>query len=320
MSLYGIDNSEVWYSFREQMEHEEGETDEMIGFFQEREVRTPCKSLLSRPSGFLSTFLPPLRKPKQKEVDIPTAHCSGTKSEKKDFAKLYKKALQSDLNSMFTLAFKYHTGADGVDVNTREAIRWYVECSSMGDHVAMNNLGVLHYSGHHGTIVPNMVEAVQCFEKAAATGETSAQFHLGLLYMSGKGVGQEDHSKAFSWFLKAAEQGCPEAMANVGAMLLQGIGVESDLEMAIAGTGSWYFDRHTQSGCDILQRSSRGKGRSDKGPQLNRYGDFDRARETSPQGSIGEVTTRWKHPYGTLRIIGKEYSFQLTGRSDCDWP
>lgn len=41
--------------------------------------------------------------------------------------------------------------------------------------------------------------------KQAKQGNTEAQFHLGMAYYNGDGI-EENHEKAFRWWMKAAKQ------------------------------------------------------------------------------------------------------------------
>ena len=58
----------------------------------------------------------------------------------------------------------------------------------------------------------------------AEQGHPQAQYYLGWIYDSGKGV-TEDDKVAFKWFLLAAEQGYPAAQNNLGVMYFKGEGV-----------------------------------------------------------------------------------------------
>lgn len=57
--------------------------------------------------------------------------------------------------------------------------------------------------------------ALQLFEKAALTGNASAQNNLAYMYQQGYGVSQ-DNTKAMEWYLKSAAQGNSGAQFNVG--------------------------------------------------------------------------------------------------------
>ena len=53
------------------------------------------------------------------------------------------------------------------------------------------------------------------FRESAEAGDARAQFNLGVLYLTGRGV-ERDAAKALEWHLKAAAQGLPEAEHGLG--------------------------------------------------------------------------------------------------------
>lgn len=65
----------------------------------------------------------------------------------------------------------------------------------------------------------------------AAQGHAEAQLQLGLRYVEGDGVIQND-KEAARWFAAAAKQGLPEAEYHYGLMLLKGRGVVQDYQAA----------------------------------------------------------------------------------------
>jgi TPR repeat protein len=90
--------------------------------------------------------------------------------------------------------------------------------------------------------VPAMIALARFYEKgqetahwwraAADTGNTDAQFAVGVLYAKGDGV-PERPDLAFEWFKKAAEKGHAAAQFNVGICLYQGThGISRDPERA----------------------------------------------------------------------------------------
>ena len=58
-------------------------------------------------------------------------------------------------------------------------------------------------------------------------GVRSAQFNLGVMYLNGRGVPQDD-AEAVKWHRLAAEQGYASAQFNLGVMYLNGRGVPQD--------------------------------------------------------------------------------------------
>src|SRR5262245_55982400 len=62
---------------------------------------------------------------------------------------------------------------------------------------------------------------VFALRKRASTGDSAAQFRLGEMYDSGRGVAQS-HAEAVRWLRAAATQGHVEAQAKLGEMYLSG--------------------------------------------------------------------------------------------------
>ncbi|CAN5225279.1 hypothetical protein BH10PSE19_BH10PSE19_14090 [soil metagenome] len=81
----------------------------------------------------------------------------------------------------------------------------------------------------------NFIEAVQCYEIAAAGGYAPAQNNLGACYQQGIGVPQ-DYIKAAELYRLAAVQGHPVAQYNLGCLHENGTGVKADKTEAV----KWY--------------------------------------------------------------------------------
>lgn len=69
----------------------------------------------------------------------------------------------------------------------------------------------------------------------AEVGDAQAEYNLGLMYDTGRGVPQ-DYAEAVRWYRLAAEQGHIEAQHQLGRMYHQGRGVPQDFPEAVA----WY--------------------------------------------------------------------------------
>ena len=69
------------------------------------------------------------------------------------------------------------------------------------------------------------------FSEAAAAGNAKAQFHLGMMYLRGRGT-PENLGEAQRWFRQAAKHGDPDAQVQLGTMYQCGYGVEIDLAQA----------------------------------------------------------------------------------------
>lgn len=77
----------------------------------------------------------------------------------------------------------------------------------------------------------NPSSSLQLLEPLAAQGYAVAQFNLGVLHDTGRGVWQ-DHKLAAQWYRKAAKQGHAAAQFNLGGLYYEGQGVPKDLVRA----------------------------------------------------------------------------------------
>ena len=75
-------------------------------------------------------------------------------------------------------------------------------------------------------------KALRLIRPLANDGNATAQFNLGLMYLTGQGV-RQDYSAAAIWFRKAAEQGYAHAQSNLGILYRDGRGVAQDYTEAV---------------------------------------------------------------------------------------
>ncbi len=73
--------------------------------------------------------------------------------------------------------------------------------------------------------------AYQLLRPLAEQGNAEAQYNLGVLYRTGRGV-TKDYSAAFTWFGKAAAQAHAQAQYNLGVLYLNGWGTAADPDQA----------------------------------------------------------------------------------------
>lgn len=92
--------------------------------------------------------------------------------------------------------------------------------------------------------VPDLQKTLQ----SAKQGNADAQFNLGLMYDSGRGV-RQDYTKAVQWYRKAAEQGNAKAQYNLGLMYANGKGARQNLVIAKEWFGK-ACDNGLQQSCD----------------------------------------------------------------------
>ena len=82
------------------------------------------------------------------------------------------------------------------------------QLAEQGDALAQYQLGNMYLSGKG--VEQKYFMAVHWLRKAAEQREAMAQYSLGMMYAQGKGVAQND-AEAIYWYRKAAEQDLNEA-------------------------------------------------------------------------------------------------------------
>ena len=83
--------------------------------------------------------------------------------------------------------------------------------------------------------LPNVSTAseLDALKEAAGQGDAAAQFNLGIMYDTGRGVPHYD-TEAVRWYRMAAEQGLARAQLNLGIMYFTGRGVPREDVQAYA--------------------------------------------------------------------------------------
>jgi TPR repeat protein len=82
----------------------------------------------------------------------------------------------------------------------------------------------------------NYAEAFTWYLKAAEQGHDKSQFYVAYFYHFGNGVAQNYH-EALRWYLKAADHNDDAALCNIGSMYHNGEGVEKNYDEA----KKWYI-------------------------------------------------------------------------------
>lgn len=85
-----------------------------------------------------------------------------------------------------------------------------------------------YYAGVEAMDAGDFDTAIRLFTESAEAGLEIAQYNLGVLYYSGRGVTQ-DYSQAFKWTQMAAEQGHANSQYNLGTLYYNGLGMRSEI-------------------------------------------------------------------------------------------
>jgi TPR repeat protein len=108
----------------------------------------------------------------------------------------------------------------------------YKDATGKGDALAERKLGLQYRLGIEGVEL-NYEKAMFYFKKAANQGEPLALYQIGSMYSRGEGV-ELNHAEAAKYFKKSADLGYPTAMAHLALLYQEGEGVEKDINKAIA--------------------------------------------------------------------------------------
>ena len=129
------------------------------------------------------------------------------------------------------------------------AFKLFLPLAEQGYVAAQYNLGIMYSSGKG--VKQNYAEAVKWYRKAAEQSDADAQAYLGVMYSNGEGVKQDD-VEAVKWYLKAAEQGNANAQFNLGISYYKGEGVKRNPSKA----KEWFrkaCENSYQKACDVLR-------------------------------------------------------------------
>lgn len=130
-----------------------------------------------------------------------------------------------DREAQYKLGFMYSFGR-GVDLNGKEAVRWYTKAADQGKVEALLRIGDMYRDGFGVQV--DYGEAFQWYQKGAELGNRDCQFYIAGMYFRGRGV-EQDYEKAFAWYLKAAEQGSAGAQMKLAEMCFYEEGTKGDL-------------------------------------------------------------------------------------------
>ena len=109
------------------------------------------------------------------------------------------------------------------------AFKEFKPFADAGDKNAQYNIGLMYKTGRG--VPQDYTEAEKWYTLAAEQGDADAQYSLGVLYRDGQGVPQ-DFKEAAKWWTLAAEQGYAKAQTNLGYIYDYGEGVLADFVIA----------------------------------------------------------------------------------------
>lgn len=157
------------------------------------------------------------------------------KNKQEEEAFLYIKAAaeRGHADAMAAMGGCYSLG-QFVEQSPQKAFEWWKKSAQAGSPVGMRCLAEAY---REGLGVTKSIElAMYWHNKAAETGSANYQLWLANSYHFGSGGFKKSDKDAAKWFLKAAEQGHPEAMMRYAQYKLNGWGVPQSNQEAL----KWY--------------------------------------------------------------------------------
>ncbi|MFQ5445165.1 MAG: tetratricopeptide repeat protein [Nitrospinales bacterium] len=122
-------------------------------------------------------------------------------AEDEDFKRAFKdwrlSAQQGYPEAQNALANSYFHGI-GTPQDYREALKWYEKVPRQNDPEALQNMGYIYANGLGG-VGKNLKKAFSLYLKAAQQGHVGGQYFVGQFYARGLGV-EKDNVKALMWF------------------------------------------------------------------------------------------------------------------------
>jgi len=114
--------------------------------------------------------------------------------------------------------------------NAGQAVKLLEDCAAQGNAAANHYMGLFYLNGMG--VAQNDKKAFEHMLEAAQNGHAIAQYNLGRLYKYGTGC-TIDFEKAVAWFEKAAAQNNHKASYSLGYMYFKGFGVQQDYNKAV---------------------------------------------------------------------------------------
>jgi len=150
-------------------------------------------------------------------------------SQKYFYAK--RAAERGNARAQFDLGLMYATG-NGVVKNEALALTWFKRASENNFAKSSMKMVINKNMSSHQKVRPVVTSQKFTFAKrAAARGNSRAQFDLGMMYRTGKGVSRNE-KLAFNYFHKAARNNSVEAKFQMGLSFSEGRGVRKQTQLA----------------------------------------------------------------------------------------
>ena len=156
----------------------------------------------------------------------------GVPVDEKEAARLFKLAADQGDSYGQLMMGELALQGKGMPQDYKLAEQYLRLAAKQGQTPAQVLLGTMLYSGEGGIAV-NTAEAMGWWQKAAASGDETGEYYLGIAYSEGKAT-QRDDVEAARRFRAAAEKGDAGGQYRLGSCYFQGLGVTKNLVQSLA--------------------------------------------------------------------------------------
>lgn len=150
----------------------------------------------------------------------------------KELSGLKLKAEKGDINSQIELGKRLSNGTFPLEKDYSGAMKWYQMAADKGSATAQYSLAHLYWTKQ---LIMDDGKAYSLFLKSAEQNNPPALNMVGLCCFYGKGV-TKDLTEAVKWWVKASEIGDANAQVSLGSCYEKGEGVSQDYKEAL----KWY--------------------------------------------------------------------------------
>ena len=157
--------------------------------------------------------------------------CHSQQPKNPSLGQLLAKAQKGDSEAEYQLGLLYERGSPEAAKDSAKAIQWFRVLADKGDRRGDNALGVAYLHGYG--VTEDDTTGFEWFYKAAVKGYPAAQFNLAGIYYRGRGT-PKNGKEAFNWFVEAARNGEPSAQEMLCVQYQSSFLVDADPTIAYA--------------------------------------------------------------------------------------
>lgn len=146
-----------------------------------------------------------------------------------DIPRIQANAARGSIEQEIELAGAYFEGR-GVSRDEKQAAYWYEKAANSGDPSAQQQIGFFYEAGIG--VQRDPARAASWFQRAVSGGSVSAKVNLGVAYMWGSGV-RKDPELGTRLFREAAEKGSGAGACYLADAYYFGVGIAKDPKLAM---------------------------------------------------------------------------------------